>query len=168
MDILSAYNQVPMPERNIPNMAFTTKYCLFEFTTMLFGLMTAPATYQWLMELMLSGLRWSLCLIYLDDMRVFSRDFNEQVDQLYKVLTWLGSAVVKLKGSKWVLFSTKVSFLGKPYQRRESCQIQRVHPRSWTGQYQRQHMKWGTSWGWGVTITILSRISVTGFDHLYP
>ena len=40
-----------------------------------FGLMTAPATYQRLMGLALSGLQWSLCLIYLDDVIVFSEDF---------------------------------------------------------------------------------------------
>ena len=57
MDILSTYHQVPMAERDIPKMMFTTKYSLFEFTTMLFGLMTGPATYQWLMELAFSGLQ---------------------------------------------------------------------------------------------------------------
>ena len=85
MDILLAYNQVPMAEKDIPKMAFTTKYGLFQFTTMLFGLMTVPATYQQLMELALSGLQWSLCLIYLDDVILFSKGFDEQVDHLDKV-----------------------------------------------------------------------------------
>ena len=91
MDVLSAYNQVPMTEENIPKTAFSTKYGLFEFTTMPFGLMTAPATYQQLMELALSGLQWSLRLIYLDDVIVFSEDFDEQVDRLDQVLTCIGS-----------------------------------------------------------------------------
>ena len=112
MDILSAYNQVPVAEEDIPKTAFSTKYGLFEFTTMPFGLMTAPATYQWLMELALSGLQWSLCLIYLDDVIVFSEDFDEQVDRLDQVLTRIGSASLKLKPSKCVFFATKVSFLG--------------------------------------------------------
>ena len=99
MDILSTYNKVPMVERNISKMALTTKYGLFEFTTMPFVLMTAPATYQWLMKLALSGLQWSLCLIYLDDVIVFSRDLVEHVDQFDNMLTWLGSAGQKLKGS---------------------------------------------------------------------
>ena len=80
MDIMLAYNQVPVAEQDIPKTAFTTKYGLFEFTTMPFSLMTAPATYQWLMELTLSGLQWSLYVIYLDDVIVFSEDFDEQVD----------------------------------------------------------------------------------------
>ena len=77
IDILLAYNQVSMEEKDIPQSAFTTKYGLFEFTTMLFGLMTAPATCQQLMELALSDLQWSQCLIYLGGVIMFSKDFNE-------------------------------------------------------------------------------------------
>ena len=112
VDILSAYNQVPVAEEDIPKTAFSTKYGLFDFTTMPFGLMTAPATYQQLMELALSGLQWSLCLVYLDDVIVFSEDFDEQVDCLDQVLTRIGSAGLKLKPSKCVFFATKLSFLG--------------------------------------------------------
>ena len=112
MDILSAYNQVPVAEEDIPKTVFSTKYGLFEFTTMPFGLMTAPATYQQLMELALSGLQWSLCLIYLDDVIVFSEDFDEQVDHLDQVLNYIGSVGLKLKPSKCVFFVIKVSFLG--------------------------------------------------------
>ena len=111
MDILSAHNQVPVAEEDIPKTAFSTKYGLFEFTTMPFGLMTSPATYQQLMELALSGLQWSLCLIYLDDVIVFSADFDEQVDHLDQVLTCIGAVGLKLKPSKCVLCDKGI-FLG--------------------------------------------------------
>ena len=75
MDILLAYNQVPMSETDIPKTTLTTKYGLFEFTTMPFGLMTAPTSYHQLMELEF-GLQWSLCLIYVDDVIVFSKVFE--------------------------------------------------------------------------------------------
>ena len=87
MDILLAYNQVPMAEKDIAKTAFTIRYGLFEFTTMPFCLMTACVTYQQFMELALSALQWSLCLIYLDYIIVFSKDFDEQVDHLDKFLT---------------------------------------------------------------------------------
>ena len=87
MDITLAYNQVPVAEKDIPKTAFVTKYGLYEFTKMPFGLSTAPQTYEHLMELTLSGLQWSLCLIYLDDVIVFSHDFDEHIDRLDKVLT---------------------------------------------------------------------------------
>ena len=48
---------------------------------------TAPQMYEHLMELTLPGLQWSLYLIYLDDVIVFSHDFEEQIDRLDKVLT---------------------------------------------------------------------------------
>ena len=82
MDITSAYDQVPVAEKDIPKTAFVTKYGLYEFTKMPFGLPTAPQTYEHLLELTLSGLQWSLCLIYLDDVIVFSHDFDEHIDRL--------------------------------------------------------------------------------------
>ena len=52
-----------------------------------FGLSTAPQMYEHLMELTLSGLQWSFCLIYLDDVIAFSHNFEKQKDRLDKVLT---------------------------------------------------------------------------------
>ena len=85
---------------------------------MLFGLMTAPATYQWLIELALTCLQWSLCLIYLDGVIVFSKDFYEQVNCLDKALTGIGSACLKVKASKCAFFATKVS-LGQNLMKEE-------------------------------------------------
>ena len=112
MDITSLYNQVPIAEEDIPKTAFVTKCGLCEFTKMPFGLSTAPQTCEHIMELTLSGLQWSLCLIHLDDVIVFSYDFEEQIDRLDKVLTQTGDAGFKLKPSKCVFFAPKVSFLG--------------------------------------------------------
>ena len=112
MDITLAYNQVPVAEKDIPETAFVTKYGLYEFTKMPFGLSTAPQTYKCLMELTLSGLQWSLCLIYLDDVIVFSHGFDGHIDRLDRVLTQICAAGLKLKLSKCVFFAPKVSFLG--------------------------------------------------------
>ena len=112
MDITLAYNQVLVAEKDIPKTAFVTKYGLYEFTKMPFGLSIAPQTYECLMELTLSGLQWSLCLIYLDDVIVFFHDFDEHIDRLDKVLSWIGAAGLKLKPNKCIFFAPKVSFLG--------------------------------------------------------
>ena len=112
LDITSAYNQVPVVEKDIPKTAFVTKYGLYEFTKMPFGLSTAPQTYEHLMKLTLSGLQWSLCLIYLDDVIVFPHDFDEHIDRLDKVLTHIGAAGLMWKPSRCVFFAPKVSFLG--------------------------------------------------------
>ena len=76
---LSAYYQVPMAEKDIPKTAFCSKYGLHEFLFMPFGLTGAPATYQQLMELVLAGLQWSICLIYLDDVIIFGCNFDENI-----------------------------------------------------------------------------------------
>lgn len=47
--------------------AFSTREGLFEFKVIPFGLTNAPATFQHLMEMVLAGMQWSHCLVYLDD-----------------------------------------------------------------------------------------------------
>ena len=112
MDFLSAYCQVPMAEKDIPKTAFCSKYGLHEFLFMPFGLTGALATYQQLMELVLAGLQWSICLIYLDDVIIFGRNFDENIERLDVVLTRFGAAGLKLKPAKCLFFSDRVTFLG--------------------------------------------------------
>ena len=61
-----------------------------------FGLSTVPQTYECFMAFTLSGLQLSLCLIYLDDVIVFSHDFGEQIARLDEVLIQIGGAGLKL------------------------------------------------------------------------
>ena len=65
LDLLSGYWQVEVDEKDREKTAFTTSDGLFEFTRMPFGLCNAPATFQGLMDLVLAGLQWSNCLVYL-------------------------------------------------------------------------------------------------------
>ena len=60
-----------------------------------FGLCNAPATFQRLMELVLSGLHWTSCLVYLDDIIIFSKTVNEHLRQLEEVLDCLRGAGLK-------------------------------------------------------------------------
>jgi hypothetical protein len=76
-DLTPGYHQVLMEESTIPKTAFVTKYGLYEFLSMPFGLSCAPATFQRLMELALQGLQWRICLIYLDDVVVFGSSIEE-------------------------------------------------------------------------------------------
>ena len=108
----SAYNQVPICVEDIQKTAFITKYGLFEFTTMPFGLCNAPATFQRIMELALRGLQWSCCLIYLDDVIIFGHTFDEHLSRLRAVLERIKQAGMKLKPSKCHFFQPQVEFLG--------------------------------------------------------
>ncbi len=112
MDITSAYHQIPVAPEDVQKIAFVTKYGLFEFQTMPFGLKIAPATYQRLMELALSGLQWTSSLIYLDDVIVFGKTFDEHLWRWAAVLERFHKAGLKLKPEKCNFFKTEVKFIG--------------------------------------------------------
>ena len=112
LDITSAYNQIPVRAEDIAKTAFVSKYGLFEFTTMPFGLCNAPATFQRLMEVALSGLQWTSCLIYLDDVLIFGRSFDEHMARLRLVLQRIADANLKFKPKKCHFLEGKVVFLG--------------------------------------------------------
>ena len=67
---------------------------------MAFGLVNAPATFQKLMELVLSGLARDKCHIYLDDVLVFGRTLTEHNRNLTLVLTHIRKARLRLKPKK--------------------------------------------------------------------
>ena len=60
----------------------------------------------------MSGLAYDVCLVYLDDILIFSRSFDEHLDRLATVFDRLDRYALKLKPSKCSLFQRKVSFLG--------------------------------------------------------
>ena len=70
LDLVSGYWQVEVAETDRAKTAFITQEGLFEFKVMLFGLYNAPAPFQRLINLVLAGIQWSECLVYLDDIIV--------------------------------------------------------------------------------------------------
>ena len=66
---------------------------------MSFGLTNAPSVFQRLMDLVLAGLTWDICLVYIDDVIVFSSSFEEHARRLEVVLQRLRAAHLKLKPS---------------------------------------------------------------------
>jgi len=111
-DLTSSYHQIPVRSQDIPKTAFVTKYGLFEFCTMPFGLCGGPPTCQRLMELVLNGLQWQICLIYLDDIICFSNNFEDHMERLDTVLQRISEAGLKLKPEKCELLKSEVTFLG--------------------------------------------------------
>lgn len=74
MDLRSGYHQVAMDERNKNKTTFVTRKGTYCFSVMPFGLCNAPATFQRLMDCTMRGLNYEVCLIYLNDIIVFSSD----------------------------------------------------------------------------------------------
>jgi hypothetical protein len=111
-DLASGYWQVEMHPEDAEKTAFTTSRGLFQFKVMPFGLCNAPATFERLMEYVLAGLQWEICLVYLDDIIVFADTFEEHVARLGTVLTKVHEAGLKVSAKKCHFFQEKVAFLG--------------------------------------------------------
>lgn len=112
LDLASGYWQVELDPKDKHKTAFITRQGLFEFNVLSFGLCNSPSTFQRLMDLVLADLQWTTCLVYLDDIICFGRDFHEHLERLDEVLTKLRQANLKVKPTKCNLFSTQVQYLG--------------------------------------------------------
>ena len=75
-----------------------------------FGLCNAPATFQRLMDFVLPGLLWSSCLVYLDDVIIMGRTFDDHLKNLALVLVCLQDAGLKLKPEKCTFFQKEVLY----------------------------------------------------------
>ena len=81
----------------------------YECNRMTFGLTNAPATFQRLMERCMGELNLKECLIFLDDILVFSQSFEEHLERLEVVFSRLKQHGLKLKPSKCEFFKTIVT-----------------------------------------------------------
>ena len=77
-----------------------------------FGLTNAPATFQRTLDILLSRYKWKTCLVYLDDVIIFSRDIESHLDHVEQILTVLHNAGVSLKLKKCNFFTDTVKYLG--------------------------------------------------------
>ena len=77
-----------------------------------FGLCNAPATFERLMDRVLCGMRWSQCLVYLDDVISFGTSIPEALARLEEVLSRLSDFGLQLKVKKCTFMETEVTFLG--------------------------------------------------------
>ena len=112
LDLASGYWQVQMDSNSQEKTAFVTHSGLYEFCVMPFGLCNAPSTFQRLMEAVLSGLARECCMVYIDDILVTGREFEDHLSNLRKVLERLRSAGLKLKPQKCFFGSGQVEYLG--------------------------------------------------------
>ncbi|CAF4061878.1 unnamed protein product, partial [Rotaria sp. Silwood1] len=107
----------PMPQvddtlDSLREAAFITHRGLYEFLVMPFGLSNAPATFQRLMDLILAGIKWQSCLVYIDDIVVFSSTFEQHLKDLSSVFDRLKTAGLTLKASKCNFCRKELKYLG--------------------------------------------------------
>ena len=113
LDPNNAYYQMPVKSEHRPKTAFITKYGLFHFTRMSFGLCKAPSTYARAMDLVLRGLNWQIVLAFLDNSLVMGRNFNDHLNNLSLVFEQFREYGIQLKAKKCDLCKKEVCFLGR-------------------------------------------------------
>ena len=111
-DLTSRVWQVPMDEESKQFTAFTLGSTgLYECERMPFGLCNTSATFQRLMQNCLGELNLTYCLIYLDDVIVYSKTPAEHLQRMRVVFDCLRMHGLKLKPSKCELFKTEINYL---------------------------------------------------------
>jgi hypothetical protein len=112
-DLASGYWQVPLTEQARELTAFSVPgKGHFEFTVVPMGATNAPAHFQRCMDLVLAGLAWTDCLVYLDDIIIYGRTFSEHLQRLDAVLGCLDKAGLVLKWTKCRFALHELGFLG--------------------------------------------------------
>ena len=111
-DLRSSYHQVELEPQDADKTAFICREGSYRFVTMPFGLCNAGATFQRLMDVVMCGLNFDICLVYLDDIICYSSTLEEHLQRLRLILQRLQNAGLKLKPSKCNIMQKTVEFLG--------------------------------------------------------
>lgn len=112
LDLLSGFWQIPFATKDRHKSAFVTRSGLYQFKVMPFGLTNSPATFQRLMDRVLTGLNWCSCIVYLDDIIVFGRTLHEHNNNLSLVLAQIEHARLKIRPDKCRFAAEEVVYLG--------------------------------------------------------
>jgi hypothetical protein len=112
LDLRDAYHRIRIREGDEWKTAFRTRYGHFEYTVMPFGLANAPATFQAYINRALCDLLDQFCVVYLDDILIFSRNEEEHIEHVREVFRRLRTYQLYVKRSKCRFHTDSVTFLG--------------------------------------------------------
>ncbi|CAF1202694.1 unnamed protein product, partial [Didymodactylos carnosus] len=112
IDLSSGFLQVELDKESKEKTAFVTHEGIFQFNVMPFGLTNAPATFHRFMDLVLRGLKWNCCLVYLDDVIIYSATFEQHLEDIHSVLERIKINDLTLKPSKCFFARQELKYLG--------------------------------------------------------
>jgi hypothetical protein len=112
IDLRTGYHQLKVRESDIPKTAFTTRYGLFEYTVMSFGLSNAPAYFMNLMNKVFMKFLDKFVVVFIDDILVYSKTEEEHAEHPQLVLGTLCEHQLYTKFSKCEFWLKEVGFLG--------------------------------------------------------
>ena len=112
LDLASGYWQIEMDDNSKEKTAFIVDNNLYEWNRLSFGLTNAPGTFQRLMNYVLRSVIGKICLVYLDDIIVFSKSKDEHLVNLGRIFDLLNEADLKLGLSKCKFMCKSVQYLG--------------------------------------------------------
>ncbi len=110
LDLLKGYYQIALTERAQIVSAFITPFGPFQYVVAPFGMRNCPATFQRAMKKIMQGLKG--VLVYLDDILIFSHDWDDHLYQIQNVLSRLQEANLTVKLAKSTFGAATVSYLG--------------------------------------------------------
>jgi hypothetical protein len=112
IDLRSGYHQIKIRPCDIPKTAFSTRYGLYEFLVMSFGLTNAPAYFMYLMNLVFMTELDKFVVVFIDDILIYYKNEKEHAKHLRIVLQHLRDHTLYAKFSKCEFWLKNVKFLG--------------------------------------------------------
>lgn len=112
LDLRSGFWQTEVAEQDRDKTTFITRSGAWRFCVLPFGLKNAPSQFQRLMDMVMAGILWEACIVYMDDLIIMAPTFELHLERLAAVFDRLLKANLKAKVSKCQLFKDQVSFLG--------------------------------------------------------
>jgi hypothetical protein len=112
IDLWSGYHQIKIRPSDIPKTAFSTRYGLYEFLVMSFGLTNAPAYFMYLMNSVFMMELDKFVVVFIDDILIYSKNEEEHAEHLCIVVQRLREHKLYAKFSKYEFWLDSVKFLG--------------------------------------------------------
>ncbi|WVZ89415.1 hypothetical protein U9M48_035827 [Paspalum notatum var. saurae] len=112
IDLRSGYYQIKIREEDISKTAFSTRYGLYEYLVMSFGLTNAPTFFMYMMNSVFMNELDKFVVVFINDILIYSKSEEEPKEHLRLVLAWLREHKLYAKFSKCAFWLKEVSFSG--------------------------------------------------------